>query len=91
MRWGPVHMNGTTPQLQRKSGWAQYVTQGTKGISHVDVPLGYSRNIEMGQLILMGVAWNFTDQLLLQLNVSDNNAKTLIGRYRRWIYCFRKM
>lgn len=81
-------MNGTTPQLQRKSGWAQYMTQGTKGISHVDVPLGYSRNIE---LILMGVAWSFMDQLLLQLNVSDNNAKMLIDRYRKWIYCFREV
>lgn len=67
---------------------APVIGPGHQGISHVDVPLGYSRNIE---LILMGVAWSFMDQLLLQLNVSDNNAKMLIDRCRKWIYCFREV
>lgn len=86
---GPHGWNCTTAAA--KSRWAQDVTRGTRGVSHVDVPPECARNTERVQLILMGVAWSFMDELLLQLDVSDNNAKILTRRCRRWRCRFRRV
>lgn len=44
----------------------------------------------MGQLILMGVAHSFKEEVSLQLDVSVDSAKILIGSCGRWTCCFRK-
>ena len=88
---GPCPHGWNCATAAAKSRWAQVVTRGTRGVSHVDVPPECARNTEIVLLILMGVAWSFTDQLLLQRDVSDNNAKILTGRCRRWMCRFRKV
>lgn len=82
LRRGPICMGGTAPQLQQKSRWAQGCNMGCQTwLSHRCAPPGGgASNTEIGQLILMGVACKFMEELSLQLDVSVYNAKILIGK-----------
>lgn len=77
-------MGGTTPQLQRKSTWAQGCDMGCQRCLPCRcAPRGWVgvSNAEVGQLIMMGVVCSFMEELSLQLDVSVHNAKILRGRW----------